>query len=208
MNAQDGSTNSVSQIEQIAWYCVRTQPKHEHIAAAKLRQDPDVEVFLPRIRYQRFTKTGPAWVTEALFLNYLFARFELSSRLRLVQAARGVRGVVHFGEQWPSIPDATMADLKAAVGFEDVRTLSQDLLPGDTVEIAGGVFDGLQAVVTRAMSGPQRVAVLLDFLGRQATVELNRSHLIRSQDVRLESNMALANAALNSEVGISPKLRK
>ena len=70
---------------------MRTLPKREHIAAAELRQHPDVEVFLPRIRFQRPTRTGPAWVTEALFLNYLFARFDLNSRLRLVQAARGVR---------------------------------------------------------------------------------------------------------------------
>lgn len=208
MNSQVDSTSSILRIDQVAWFCVRTQPKHEHIAAASLRQEPGIEVFLPRIRYQRFTRTGPAWVTEALFLNYLFAKFDLSSRLRLVQAARGVRGVVHFGEQWPAIPEAVMADLQAAVGSEDVRVLAQDLVPGEAVEITGGAFDGLHAVVTRAMAGPQRVAVLLDFLGQQAAVELDRSHLIRSQDVRLESDMALASAASDSNGGVPPKLRK
>jgi hypothetical protein len=33
---------------------------------------------------------------------------------------------------------------------------------------------GLQALVTRVMPSKQRVAVLLDFLGRQTVVELDR----------------------------------
>src|SRR5215472_8501834 len=68
-----------------AWFCVRTHPKHEHIAAAQLRQEQDIEVFLPRIRYRRSTRLGPAWVNEALFKDYLFARFELSTALRRVK---------------------------------------------------------------------------------------------------------------------------
>lgn len=169
----------------MGWFCVRTLPKHEHIAAAQLRQQsPDIEVFLPRIRYQRNTRRGPAWVTEALFLNYLFARFELTSRLRQVQSARGVRGVVHFGARWPAIPDAAIDELKAAMGADAVKILSRDLRPGDEVEIAGGAFFGLAAVVSRVMPGRQRVSVLLDFLGRQTTVELDRSQLAQGREIR------------------------
>jgi transcriptional antiterminator RfaH len=180
-----------------AWFCVRTLPKQEHIAAAQLRhQSSDVEVFLPRIRYQRTTRRGPAWVTEALFLNYLFARFELVNSLRLVQATRGVRGVVHFGMRWPTIPEDMIAELKAAMGVDAVMTLSQELRPGDEVEIAGGAFFGLAAVVTRVMPGRQRVAVLLDFLGRQTTVELDRGQLARSREIREEPGLAVGKPAL------------
>ena len=49
-----------------AWFCLRTQPKHEHIAAAHFRGDPDLEVYLPRIRFKRATRRGPVWFTEAL----------------------------------------------------------------------------------------------------------------------------------------------
>src|SRR5215831_7613584 len=87
------------------WFCVRTHQKHEHIAAAHLRQDPEIEVFLPRIRYKRMTRLGPMWATEALFQSYLFARFDLGTCLRHVQHARAVRGVVHFGNRWPMVPE-------------------------------------------------------------------------------------------------------
>src|ERR1700748_1946643 len=78
--------------------CVKTQSKREHIAAAALRQNAEVEVFLPRIRFKKNTSRGPAWFTEALFPNYLFARFNFHTCLRYVHHARGVRGVVHFKE--------------------------------------------------------------------------------------------------------------
>ena len=183
-----------------AWFCVRTLAKHEHIAAAELRQhSPEVEVFLPRVRFRRATRRGPAWVTEALFLNYVFARFDLAARLRLVQAARGVRGVVHFGTRWPAIPESVIADLKAATGTEGIKTLSQELQPGDPVEIAGNAFLGLEAVVTRVMPGRQRVGVLLDFLGRQTMVELDRNQLSSSRDIRLDP--AIAAPDVSSQTG-------
>ena len=163
-----------------AWYCLRAHPKHEHIAAARLRQEPDVEPFLPRIRYQRATRFGPAWVNEALFLNYLFARFDLAASLRRVQHARGVRGVVRFGAQWPTVPDQVIDELRSAMGSEGVRVIESSLNPGDAVEITGGPFDGLAAVVARVMPGPQRVAVLMDFLGRQTLVELAGGQVVIS----------------------------
>jgi transcriptional antiterminator RfaH len=169
--------------QYIGWFCVHTLPKHEHIAAACLR-NADVEVFLPRIRYQRPTKLGRTWVTEALFLNYLFARFDLSSRLRWVHAARGVRAVVHFGTQWPSIPEVAISELRAALGPNDVNVLSRDFKPGQSVEIAQGAFRGLQAVVSHALPAKQRVAILLDFLGRQTTLEVDHAALLDHKDIR------------------------
>jgi transcriptional antiterminator RfaH len=169
---------------QTAWYCLRALPKHEHIAAAHLRQDPEVEVFLPRIRYKRSTRFGAAWVSEALFLNYLFARFDLRSGLARVQHARGVRGVVRFGEHWPTVGEQVIDELRLAVGKEEIRTIETGFNPGDAVEIASGPFTGLAAVVARVMPGPQRVAVLLEFLGRQTLVELDGSQLVFSDQPR------------------------
>ena len=156
-----------------SWFCLRTHHKHEHIAAAQLAQDPDLAVFLPRIRYQRSTRCGVAWVTEALFQNYLFARFDLATALRRVRHARGVRGVVHFGDRWPTIPQTAIDELRRVMDGAEPRTIESVLQPGDEVEINSGAMRGLQAVVSRVMPAKQRVAVLLDFLGRQTMVELD-----------------------------------
>jgi len=159
-----------------AWFCVRTHPKHEHIAAAQL-QENGFRVFLPRIRYRRPTRCGPAWVTEALFRDYLFTRFDLAIALRRVQHSRAVRGVVHFGDRWPTVPEAIIDELQTLMGGQDLRLVEDTLSPGDTVLIATGVMSGLHAVVTRVMPAKQRVALLLEFLGQRTSVEVDRNRV-------------------------------
>lgn len=168
----------------IAWFCLRAQPKHEHIAAGHLRQMDGVEVFLPRIRFRRKTRQGVAWVTEALFPNYLFARFGWEASLRRVHHAPGVSGVIHFGDRWPTIPAPVIEDLRQIFGQEELRILSGVPEVGETVQLAGGALQGLEAVVTQVLPARQRVTVLLEFLGRQTAVELPLNQVLREGDAR------------------------
>jgi len=170
---------------RLEWYCVRSQPKHEHIAAARLRLLDSVEVFLPRIRFKRATQRGAAWATEALFPSYLFARFDLSHSLRAVQSASGVQGVLHFGLRWATISDAVIQELRCAIGGDAVRVIPDDFQPGETVLITEGAMRGLSAVVTRAMPGNQRVAVLMDFLGQPTQIEVSAQLLVRAGEERV-----------------------
>ena len=167
-----------------AWFCIRAQPKHEHIAAACLQKDSGLEVYLPRIRFRRATRQGPVWFTEALFPGYFFARFELAACRRQVHHARGVRGIVHFGDQWPAVPDGAIEDLRATVGANQVHVIEDNFQPGEAVLISGGPLHNLRAVVTRVMSGGERVALLLDFLGRQTAAELPSSSVVRGENAR------------------------
>lgn len=177
------------------WFCLRAQPKHEHIAAAHLKKMAGIEVFLPRIRFQRATRQGLVWVTEALFPNYLFARFDWQQSLRQVQAARGVSGVVHFGQRWPQLEATVIAELRAACGTDELHTLPSELCPGDTVQIAEGTLRGLLAVVARVLPSQQRVAVLMEFLGRQTTIELPFNFLLKEGDARAAIFSGVAAAA-------------
>jgi transcriptional antiterminator RfaH len=173
----DGAMAAPGDSVRDAWFCVRTHARREQIAAAQLRRYPDIEVFLPCIRYERPTRLSRVWTTEALFQNYLFARFDLASCGRKVRHARAVRDVVHFGTRYPTIPDTVIQQLRNAVGGEETRVVANSFDPGELVRIAGGPFHDLEAVVIRAMPSQKRVAVLLDFLGRQTTVELNEIQL-------------------------------
>lgn len=166
------------------WFCLRSQPKHEHIAAGHLKQIEGVEVFLPRVKFQRPRGQGMTWVTEALFPSYLFARFDWHQSLRQVQAAPGVGGVVHFGARWPVIEDSIIADLKQAVGSTEMHVIAANLQPGDSVELIAGAMRGLRAVVSRVMPARERIAVLLDFLGRQTTIEISSSLVVKEGNIR------------------------
>lgn len=165
---------------RLAWFCVRSRAKHEHLTAAYLREDLVIEVYLPRVRFRRNTPTGPKWYTEALFPGYLFARFNLRDRFRQVHYGRGAQGIVHFGAHWPAIPDALIGELRSRIKDERPYVLREDLQPGDAVILSGGPLHNLEAVVTRIMPGRMRAAVLLEFLGRQTMVEIGMEGLLKA----------------------------
>lgn len=148
-----------------------------------------MEVVNPRIRFRRATVRGPIWVTESMFPGYVFARFNLRHSLGAVQYSYGVASVVHFGFFWPVVPDETIAGLRAMIGEQEVREVGPALKVGQEVEVAGGTFAGFHGIVTRIMPARDRVAVLLEFLGRQTTVELPR-HGVSHEGPRFELNAA------------------
>jgi transcriptional antiterminator RfaH len=162
-----------------AWYCLRAQPKHEHIAAAHLRLLTGVTVFCPRIRFKRATRQGLAWVTEAMFPGYLFARFELAEMHRQVGYAHGVTGIVRFGGRYPTINEWALVQLQDHTGRAEVKEVDYGLSQGDDVKIAEGAFAGLEAVVTQVLPAKQRVKVLMDFLGRKMEAEVESSSVLR-----------------------------
>lgn len=162
----------------VAWFCIRSQQKHEQVAAGHLSRIEDVEVLNPRVRYSRSTPHGPAIVTESLFPNYLFARFDWQKSLARVNYAPGVRHIVHFGNKWPTVPNEAIEELRSSLGNE-LHVIEPGIAPGDCVELSGGAFHGLKAVVAKVMPAQQRVAVLMDFLGRQTMVEVWTSAVVR-----------------------------
>jgi transcriptional antiterminator RfaH len=166
--------------EEPAWFCVRSHPKHEHIAAAHLRQ-AGIEVLLPRIRFRKASLRGPVWTTEVLFPCYLFARFDWRASLRLVHHSPGVSKVVSFGTHWPAIPDGIIDELREAVGADELHVIDENFSPGDKVKISGGIFHGLTALVMQVIPARQRVRVLLDFLGRQTMVEVSGEKLVKEE---------------------------
>jgi transcriptional antiterminator RfaH len=160
------------------WYCLRSQPKHEHIAAAHLRMLDQVTVFCPRIKFKRGTRQGPAWVTEAMFPGYLFAHFELAAMHRQVRYAHGVSGLVQFGGQYPTIEDQALAHLQELTGAAEIKELDYELSQGDPVKIVEGAFSGLEAVVTQVVPARERVKILMDFLGRKVEAELEHDSVL------------------------------
>ena len=64
------------------WYCVRSKPKKERMAAAAVASMLGLEVFCPQIRFRRKTARGPVWFQEAMFPSYFFCRFEMSEMKR------------------------------------------------------------------------------------------------------------------------------
>lgn len=156
----------------MAWYCLRTQSHREGVAVDSLQRLGSVEPFLPRIRMRRVRNRKLIWRSEALFPGYLFARFDLGAGQRAVGYANGVTGIVHFGAHWPVIPPEFIDEMRALDGGLDLPGEVPVVHPGDRVGIVNGPMEGFLGTVVRVATGGERVALLLDFLGQQSTVEV------------------------------------
>jgi transcriptional antiterminator RfaH len=160
------------------WFCLRTQPKHEHIAAATLRRQLNITCFSPRVRFPKATRRGRVWFIEAMFPGYLFARFSYPVLHRRVEHSPGIRGIVHFGDYLATLDPQTMAALQEKTGEEGIVTLDPEIKVGQSVRIAEGPFQGLEVVVTRLLPARERVKVLLDFLGRPVETEISTPKIL------------------------------
>ncbi|EEF62359.1 NusG antitermination factor [Pedosphaera parvula Ellin514] len=102
-----------------AWYCARTKPKHEHIAAANLLRHANVEVFNPRLRVEKATRRGVIRVSEPLFPCYIFVRCVIEEKLNDIRYANGISTIVHFANRIPHISDSVVVELQEH--FKEMR---------------------------------------------------------------------------------------
>jgi transcriptional antiterminator RfaH len=167
-----------------SWFCLRTQPKREHIAAACLRQSSEAEVFCPRLRIQKRTNRGPIWFVESMFPGYLFARFDYATFHRRVRQGPGVSGFLQFGNRLALLPDALVSEIKTRMDKDEVLEVKQGLEPGQNVQIAQGPFQGLEALVTRLITSRGRVEILVEWMGRSLHAEASVADLEPSTDTR------------------------
>lgn len=165
-------------VPQPLWFCLKTQPKREHLAATALRRQFGIECFSPRLRFRRMTQRGPVWFVEAMFPGYLFAKFVYSTQRRAVENSHGIQGIVHFGDQLATLPEHVVSALQSRVGLEEIVTIDCSMNVGQSVQIIQGPFQGLQAVVTHLLPAKDRIRVLFDFLGRSMEMELSMTKVI------------------------------
>jgi transcriptional antiterminator RfaH len=165
-------------LNEAAWFCVRTQTKREHIAAEHLRELEGIEVFCPRLRYRKATRRGTVWWLEPLFPGYLLAKFKLMESERAVTFCQGVRGLVRFGPEIPSVPEAFVEVLRAEIrnhvtSDEEILTVAPSIECGDEVEVASGPLAGMRGVVVSIAPAAERVKILMDFLGQPQAIDMD-----------------------------------
>ncbi|MBX3746332.1 MAG: hypothetical protein KF833_13585 [Verrucomicrobiae bacterium] len=157
-------------VRSAAWYCVSTARRQELVAFTHLSQVRGVDVFLPRLRSRRPLGVRTVRLgVEPLFPQHLFARFALEAGLERVGRVEGVKAVVRFGDQWPTIPDALMQELILEFGPSQImdRPIPR-LEPGANPDTWAGPLKGFRAVTHYDIPAAQRVQILLEILRRDA----------------------------------------
>jgi transcriptional antiterminator RfaH len=156
------------------WYAVHTHPRSEAKALEHLARQ-SYESYLPRysrkIRHARKTER----VARPLFPRYLFVRLNLATEgWRSIRSTIGVADIVCLGEQPTPLPDGVIEKLK---GQEDAEGFVQfanapSFKTGDSGVIRSGPFFQ-QLGLCDGVTDNQRIAILLDLLGRKVRVLLD-----------------------------------
>jgi len=163
---------------ELLWYCVKTRPKQEGIATLLLRSELGLEVFCPKIRFKRARSTGIAWVNEAMFPGYIFARFVYPELYRRIAATSGVTKTLSFGNKPAVLEESIITDLRRHVADGETVEITCEIKEGEEIRVIEGPFLGVRALVTRILPARERVAILLNMLGQEREIEVSTTAVL------------------------------
>lgn len=152
------------------WYVVQTHTHAEPRAALNLARQ-GFSVYFPRYRKRRRHARRVDVVAAPLFPRYLFVLVDMAvQRWRSIGSTFGIAHLVCSGDEPAIVPDHVIADLR---GQEDedgfVKLPVPAFSPGTKVRVRDGAF-GDALGLFEGMTDRERVAILLDLLGRKVRV--------------------------------------
>jgi transcriptional antiterminator RfaH len=185
-------SHSVQDIQR-DWYVVYSKPHKEEQAQFHLRMKK-LDVFFPRLDLVRVAEKRKRIIP--LFPNYLFVRIHLPTEFHYVSWSPGVKRLVSFGDRPIPIDERVISFLKQQTDAEGVIKARSQLRPGQEVEIRGGPFDGLIAIIQDPPDDKGRVKILLKLLSRQITVKLG-VEFIKGEWVALKQGSHIGSGPLS-----------
>lgn len=162
----------------LRWYLVRTKLSKETVVEKRIT-GLGLEVFLPWLRSRRRVGTRYQWVVSPLFPGYLFCRLDLFLSGKAVRYAPGVRDFVKFGSRIAEVGEDVIKEIRGRCPEGVAEIKPRPYQPGEPVMIREGPFAGLEAIFERETVGSERIAILLELLGRQTRLVLSSEMIAR-----------------------------
>ncbi len=156
---------------QSRWYVVQTQPNAENKAVIHLARQ-GFATYLPRYLKRRRHARRVDTVVSPLFPRYLFVEINMDAqRWRSIYSTIGVTRLVSNGDVPAPVPEQVFIALKAqedAGGFVRLEH-RPSFRAGDRIRVLEGAFTVCLGLC-EGMKDSDRVAILLDLLGRKVRV--------------------------------------
>jgi transcriptional antiterminator RfaH len=153
------------------WYVVQSQPNAEAKAVTHLNRQ-GFETYLPRYLKRRRHARRVEIVPAPLFPRYLFVAIDLATqRWRSIFSTVGVSRLVCNGEIPTAVADQVVDALRGRHDASGYVKLDQrpNFCPGDRIRVLNGAFVDCLGLY-EGLKGSERVAILLDLLGRKVRV--------------------------------------
>ncbi len=154
------------------WYAAYTCANHEKRVAEQLAER-SVEHFLPLYESVRQWKDRQMHLQLPLFPGYVFVRFALRDRLRVLQIP-SVANLVCFNGTPAVLPEAEIAALKAGLEHGVQAVPHPYLSVGRRVRITAGPLEGLEGILIRRKNAV-RFVISLDLIQRSIMLDIDAS---------------------------------
>ena len=166
-------------LENTDWFGIRVKSRCE------VRAHDDLclrgfEAFLPLCSVRRRWSDRVKTLRVPMFSGYLFCRFALPDRLRVLGAA-GVAQIVGIGNIPVPISETEIRSVQTLATSEVACTPWPYLQAGQRVSIDCGPLAGVEGVIVRAENGKPRVVVSVTMLLRSVAAEIERDWIGRIQ---------------------------
>jgi len=156
------------------WYAAYTCANHEKRVAAELGAR-EVEHFLPLYSSVRRWKDRRVNLDLPLFPGYIFVRFALRNRLRVIQIPSVVR-LIGFGGLPTALPDTEMGIMRSGLS-ERLRAEPHPFLTeGRRVRVTSGPLAGMRGIFLRRR-GKTRFVISVELIMRSMAVEMDEADL-------------------------------
>ena len=158
--------------QQQHWYLVFTKVKSELKARENLTRQ-GYTTYLPMTQ-KKIRRNGKyIHTTTAFFPRYLFISLNTATdNWKPISSTLGVTCIVRFGGVPAVVPQCLIEALQqheTQAGLQQVA--EKQWQPGDKVTVLDGPFSGYQGIYQQ-LKGAERVAILLDIVGRNTMVTL------------------------------------
>ena len=156
------------------WYVVQTRPRAEALAAAHLERQ-GYETYFPRYLTRRRHARKLETVAAPLFPRYMFVAIDMAvQRWRSIQSTIGVARLVCLGDNPAEVADSIVRGLRVDEDDRGFVRLEQPppFQAGDKIRVLDGVFSTCLGLF-EGMNDGERIAILLDMLGRKVRVVLD-----------------------------------
>ena len=155
------------------WFVVQTQSNRESKAAQNLKQQ-GFQFYLPCYLKRRSHARKIEIVPAPLFPGYLFVQVDFAQRWRAIQSTIGVLRLVTNGDEPAPLQAEIIDAMRRREDDKGYIVLNRKPLfnRGDKVRVLAGAFTDVAGIFD-GLADRERVAILLDLLGRKVRVLLD-----------------------------------
>lgn len=165
-------------VYKTGWYVLYVKSFQEKKVHQRL-QEKELESFLPMVRTIRQWSDRKKTILKPMFPSYVFVKISTFQDFHKALSTDGVRTYIRFGNEYVSVREEEIAQIKLFVDSEDVSDIkvsSSSFEIGEIRKINFGSLSGLECEILK-INNTNKIIVRIDSLQQNITATLPAYYL-------------------------------